>query len=122
MGPNNAVNMVWPEYQPYDELAQAQKLSGSSATGNVAAGTEGVYNQSAEYDSPPPQKSPSKFRFRSEYLIVSGYDSEPESEPEPQVQIADSESFANIRTDRGPFCSRRRVHGHGKTSVDQTGR
>ncbi|CAG5097506.1 Oidioi.mRNA.OKI2018_I69.XSR.g15105.t2.cds [Oikopleura dioica] len=77
MGPNNAVNMVWPEYQPYDELAQAQKLSGSSASGNVAAGTEGVYNQSAQYDSPPPQKSPS-------------YDSEPESEPEPQVQIADT--------------------------------
>ncbi|CBY14771.1 unnamed protein product [Oikopleura dioica] len=76
MGPNNATNMEWPAFQPYDESKNGMANSKMVAEGNVASGQEGVYNQSAEYDSPQPQQSQS-------------YDSEPESEPGP-VQIADT--------------------------------
>jgi len=76
MGPNNATNMEWPVFQPYDESKNGMANSKIVAEGNVASGQKGVYNQSAEYDSPPAQKSQS-------------YDSEPESEPGP-VQIADA--------------------------------
>ncbi len=61
MGPNNATNMEWPAFQPYDESKNGMANSKMVAEGNVASGQEGVYNQSAEYDSPQPQQSQSKF-------------------------------------------------------------
>jgi len=77
MGPNNAANMEWPVFQPYDDSKNGMANSKMKEEGNVASGHDGVYNQSAEsYESPPPQKSQS-------------YDSEPESEPGP-MQVADT--------------------------------
>ena len=52
--------MEWPVFQPYDESKNGMANSKMVAEGNVASGQEGVYNQSAEYDSPPAQKSQSK--------------------------------------------------------------
>lgn len=67
MGPNNATNMEWPVFQPYDESKNGMANSKIVAEGNVASGQKGVYNQSAEYDSPPAQKSQSKF---TQYLAL----------------------------------------------------